>query len=106
MFSSIPMTLGSFGQEVFTRRHTNGSVKMEGKTLGFPVPVNQPAKEGVTVLTGVMDLIYQRKKKKGGCYYILWVEEEEKQVRNVSIGHNQWNTSNSTVAGLLMTRNF
>lgn len=66
MFSSIPMTLGSVGQEVFTRRHMNGSVKREGKTLGFPVPVNQPAKEGVTLLTGVMDLICQKKKKKGG----------------------------------------
>ena len=66
MLSSIPMSLGSAGQEVFTRKHMNDSIKMEGKTvplvtLGFSLPVHQPTKEGITILTGVMDLVYQGK---------------------------------------------
>lgn len=86
----------------------NDSMKMEGKTaplvtLGFSLPVHQLTKEGITISTGVMDLVYQGKiglllhtggegRGKVGHEYICWAVSVEKQ--------------QPTVARLLMTRTF
>lgn len=68
------------------------------------VPINQPAKEGVTILTGLMDPVHQR--KIGLSLHTVGVEEEEKSIRRMyplgSINKDQ----QPTIARLLMTRTF